>query len=300
MAERYRFFDSIDGEDERFYTADEFAEYFRQFLSSGVYAKDGQAGLRVEADEVSMQVGITQGAAFIEGYMYKIDTEPLTLTLAAADPALNRIDRVVVRLDKTLENRHVKAFVLTGEPSANPSAPQITRDGNIYEISLAKINVTAGKSFVEQSQIIDERTNEDVCGFVSSLISIPTSQFQDEWEDWKTIVQPALIDQFNQWFTGIIDDTGGDIDVFTQAFNAWFGGIKQQYDDWFDGIEDGTFITYEKIDTDRGMNVAVDGKISIKAHLDDGMPHKTIDGGYKYGLRVNEDKSITLVVEEAV
>ncbi len=300
MAEYYRFFDSIDGEDERYYTADEFAEYFRQFLSSGVYAKEGQAGLRVEADEVSMQVSITQGAAFIEGYMYKIDTEPLTLTLAAADPALNRIDRVVVRLDKTLENRHVKAFVLTGEPSANPSAPQITRDGNIYEISLAKINVTAGKSFVEQSQIIDERTNEDVCGFVSSLISIPTSQFQDEWEDWKTIVQPALIDQFNQWFTGIIDDTGGDIDAFTQAFNAWFGGIKQQYDDWFDGIEDGTFITYEKIDTDRGMNVAVDGKISIKAHLDDGMPHKTIDGGHKYGLRVNEDKSITLVVEEAV
>lgn len=37
MAESYKFFDSIDGTDERYYTADEFAEYFRQFIRNGIF-----------------------------------------------------------------------------------------------------------------------------------------------------------------------------------------------------------------------------------------------------------------------
>lgn len=282
MAEHYRFFDSIDGEDERYYTADEFAEYFRQFLSSGVYAKDNQAGLRVEANGENMQVKITKGNAFIEGYMYKVDTEPLVLTVDTADPTLDRIDRVVIRLDKTLEKRYIKAFVLTGTPDMEAKVPTLTKNENIYEISLARITVTAGKSFIEQMQITDERSNEDVCGFVSSLISIPTSQFQDEWNDWKNIIQPQLIEQFNQWFEGVMADTDVDVDAFTNAFNAWFGGIQTLYENWFNSIEKGTYLAYENLG--EGFKVRTSGKIDVIKDIVDRETNEKYRWGIEKGI----------------
>ena len=104
------FFDSIDGEDERFYTADEFAEYFRQFISNGIF--NGGDNLRVFTGGTDMSINIKEGYAWIEGYLYKIENEDLKLTLDAADPILNRIDRIVIRLDKSLEKRYVKGFYI--------------------------------------------------------------------------------------------------------------------------------------------------------------------------------------------
>jgi hypothetical protein len=186
MAEHYRFFDSIDGGDERYYTADEFAEYFRQLLTSGIF--NGGENLRVTTTGVDMNIMIQPGYAWLEGYLYKIDTEPLVLTLDAADPNLDRIDRVVIRLDKRLENRYVKAFILKGEPAEEPEVPELTRDENIYEISLAQIKVLGGKSFIGEAEVLDERFDESVCGIVNSLIKIDTSHlikaFEGEWQTW--------------------------------------------------------------------------------------------------------------------
>ncbi len=36
----------------------------------------------------------------------------------------------------------------------------------------------------------------------------------------------------------------------------------------------------------------------LDAHKADYMPHKTADGGYKWGLRINPDLSATLIFEE--
>lgn len=229
MAERFRFFDSIDGEDERYYTADEFAEYFRQLVSSGIF--NGGTNLQVVCDGTNMDVSILSGYAWLEGYLYKIDTEPLILTLDAANPALDRIDRVVIRLDKRLEHRYVKAFILKGEPAEEPTAPKLTRDQNIYEISLAQIRVIAGKSFIRETEVLDERFNEDVCGIVNSLIKIDTSHlikaFEGEWQEW---------------FSGIKDNT------FVPMGNLKDGFIRTP-DDLFYSIPD------SKLQVERGWPI---------------------------------------------
>ncbi len=273
--EQYRFFDSIDGEDERYYTADEFAEYFRQFIRNGIFT--GGENLRVGTNEQDMKTFIRPGYAWIEGYLYKIDKEPLYLQHSIADPALNRIDRVVIRLDKTLEHRFVKAFILKGEAAEEPVAPEITRNENIYEISLAQVEIKAGKSFIEESQITDERLNHHLCGVVTHLFTqVDTSQvfqqwqdwyrqkttlYQEDWAEWVATTQPQLIARFNDWFESVMADTGVDVDAFTQAFTAWFNGIKEQYNAWFNGIEGGTYITYEKLGT--GLATAPDGTINV-------------------------------------
>ncbi|RNB90153.1 hypothetical protein EDM59_01520 [Brevibacillus nitrificans] len=176
MAEYYRFFDSTD-EDQREYRASEFAEYFNLFLTSGVFHTDDR--LRVFGTGTNMQVLVEEGYAFLLGYMYKIANGAKCLTIANADPTNDRIDRVVVRLD--FNERVITAEVKQGVPAAVPVPPGLTRTQTVHEISLAQVRVIAGKSFIEQSQVTDERLNQSVCGLVSSLITIPTD---DMWQDW--------------------------------------------------------------------------------------------------------------------
>lgn len=207
--ERYRFFDSIDGEDERYYTADEFAEYFEQVISSGIL--NGGTNLQVVCSGTDMSVQIKEGCAWLGGYLYKIDAEPLKFTLDAADPTLDRIDRVVIRLDKRLEHRYVKAFVLKGEPAGEPTAPGLTRDENIYEIALAQVLIIAGKSFVEAYQITDERLDTGVCGLAGSLITADTTDIFNQFQAWlnSKTAEPdgEFYAEWKDWFDEIQDNS---------------------------------------------------------------------------------------------
>ncbi len=243
MTERFRFFDSIDGEDEREYTADEFAEYFRQFIRNGIFS--GGENLKVETDEQDMKTYIKPGYAWIKGYLYKIDTEPLVMEHKIADPSLNRIDRVVIRLDKTLENRYVKAFVLEGIPAENPQPPGLTRDNNIYEISLAQVEIIAGKSFIESYQITDERLNNDVCGIVTHLFEqVDTTDIFNKWTNYLNHKK----DESDISYTDFMTELQSRLDTFQQTWDSWTedkisepgGEFYAQWQNWFNELQDTT------------------------------------------------------------
>jgi microcystin-dependent protein len=234
LSERFRFFDSIDGEDEREYTADEFAEYFRQFIRNGIFT--GGENLQVSTDEKDMKVFIKPGYAFIEGYLYKIDTEPLVIQHNIADPSLNRIDRIVIRLDRTLENRYVKAFILEGTPAEIPQVPELTRNNNIYEISLAQVEIIAGKSFIESYQITDERLNNDVCGIATHLFEqVDTTDIFNEWMDYLITKR----NESNQSYTDFVT-------AYQNTWNSWIdekisepsGEFYAEWKDWFNELQD--------------------------------------------------------------
>jgi hypothetical protein len=201
MPEKSGFFDSTV-EDPREYTADEFAEYFRQVLTDGIF--NGGTNLKVEASGTDMRTHILPGYAWIQGYMYKVYDEPLFLQHDLPDAQLDRIDRIVLRLDTSLEARSIRAVILKGTPAANPVAPPIVRENNIFDLSLAQIRIIAGKSYIEAFQITDERLDTNVCGLVNSLIQADTTEifnqfqawynsktaeFQQEWEDWFATIQ---------------------------------------------------------------------------------------------------------------
>lgn len=157
--EQSYFFNDVDGD--RSYNADDFAKYFRQFLSDGVYKHNAQPNLAVTSNGMDMTTTLDVGNAFIQGYMYE-NSEPLSLTHDAADSTLDRIDRVVLRLDKYAASRNIKSFVLKGTASSSPVAPSLQQDDFIYEISLAQVRIEAGKSFIDQAQITDERVYAQV------------------------------------------------------------------------------------------------------------------------------------------
>ena len=162
MAEYYRFFDSGTG-DTREYTSGEFAEVLARFIRDGVVPNQGEELAVEPLTPEAMGVNVPAGMAFVQGRFYYNDAD-LTLTIEAADDTNPRIDRVVLRLDLTAENRTLKAAIKTGTPGVSPSPPALQQDTSIYEISLAQVYVAAGAIAIYAGDITDERATS-ACGW---------------------------------------------------------------------------------------------------------------------------------------
>ncbi|MGE5494622.1 MAG: hypothetical protein ACM3S4_04905 [Burkholderiales bacterium] len=166
--EESRFFDYTEDKPNE-YQADEFCEYFRVFLTSGVPVMG--TNLQVTAPDTGMLVNLNYGTALVHGggYFLKDDGNGLkTLDIAAAHPSYTRIDRVVLRRDISIAVSSIVAVIKPGTPSANPQPPALTREGNIYVISLAQVRVEPGVISIAADKVIDERADNDVCGYVEN------------------------------------------------------------------------------------------------------------------------------------
>lgn len=232
MAQEYIFFNSISG-DRRRYTAQDLADYFGSVLSSGLLHTDDIPEMRVSVESGTMNTVVDEGKAIVKGHLYR-NTTPHTLTHALPEPNADRIDRIVLRLDLRSSERNILLHVKEGTPSSNPTPPTLQRDDFIYELSLASVFIRRNTSSIDVTDITDERLDEDLCGLVYSLISIPTSQFLDEW---------------NVFFDGITQEMLDD----QQAF-------KDEWQAWFDSVQDASYITGDEFYTYKNK---VDARIKI-------------------------------------
>lgn len=191
MAVTYGFFDSVNGD--RKYNADQISDYFLKLISNGVFATPADA-MQVQAAS-GMSVNVSAGWGFINCKWINNDA-PYSLTLDASDVVLNRIDRVVLRLDPSTAVRSIVIAVKKGAPASSPQPPALTQTaGGVWELSLAQIAINAGATAITQADITDERANTNVCG----------------------------------WVTGLIDqiDTTNLFAQYDSAFNSWFATIKE-------------------------------------------------------------------------
>lgn len=192
MAVTYGFFNSVNGD--RLYNADDISNYFVHLISDGVFATPSDA-MQVQAAS-GMNVNVSPGWGFIKCKWIHNDT-PFACTLDSADMALDRIDRIVLRLNVSDAVRSIAIAVKKGTPGGTPTPPTLERvAGGVWELSLAQIYVAANATAITQADITDERPDTSVCGFVT-----------------------GLIDQI---------DTTNLFAQFTSAFNAWFNAVKEE------------------------------------------------------------------------
>ena len=188
MAEYSFPYPSVGGD--RLYGAADWREYFKAFLTNGVFPVGGQ--LQVTAGE-GMAVAVSDGKAWIEGGGYR-NTAAFSLTIDPADGVLNRIDRIVVRYNVT--DRAINLAVIKGTPASSPAAPAIVRSADYYDLCIAQISVPAGITEIASGHITDKRLDTSVCGIVSSLITPDTSGWYEGWEaefqTWLASIQGLL------------------------------------------------------------------------------------------------------------
>lgn len=196
MAEIYKFFNST-ATDKRLYQAEDFADFFAEFLSSGLVHRDGEPFIdTILGSNTKSQTRVSVGSAIIKGHLYKNDSD---IVLNHYKRNLPKIDRIVLRLDNREDNRFIKIFILEGEPSTTPVAPSLTRTNEIYELSLAQVRVPDVVTDTDLV-IVDERYNEELCGIADSLISIPMADLENDFNKFKN----SMSNEFYSWFDDAI------------------------------------------------------------------------------------------------
>lgn len=143
MAEKSKFFNSTTS-DERYYDAADMAEVFHTFFGNGMIE-----GLEVTA--TSNGLSVSPGMAIINGYWYKLDAAKI---LTVSTGTSEHTDTVVLRLDLGSEARNITAVYKSGTA--------LTEGGDIYEIALAQVTISANSTTVKS--IIDKRESSKIAG----------------------------------------------------------------------------------------------------------------------------------------
>lgn len=206
MAITSGFFDSVNGD--RTYDADQMSNYFDGLVSDGVYESIGDRFIVTSANN-GMNINVGSGRAIIQSRWVKNDATTV-LTLDPSDVQLNRIDAVVLRLDKTARSIELAIKKGTGV-SGTPTMPSITRTESVYELYLASVYIA--KKATQPTTITDLRPSS-YCGWVTGVVQ-----------------QVDTSDLFLQWQTAY-EQMFSDFDAYMNAkkteFDAWFSTLTSE------------------------------------------------------------------------
>ena len=203
MALEFSFFNAknIGGVYDRTYTAEDVTNYLKDIVGSGIFPNPSTC-LQVRAG-TGMTVYVSPGEGWIEGFRLK-NTTDYALTIDAADVTLNRIDRIVFRVNKT--ERVMEIVVKKGTIASSPNPPTIVRNEDIIEYGLATITVNKRTTTITNSMIRDTRLDSSVCGVVQGLIQqVSTETLYQQWSDAFDQQYDQAWDEFNSWFQYVKD-----------------------------------------------------------------------------------------------
>lgn len=224
MAEMGLFFESVNGD--RRYKVVELVAYLRPFFSDGVFPNPS-TGLQVmETAEKDMFVTVKVGDAWINGRMYR-NLDDKRIRLDPSDSATTRIDRIVVGCN--YKDRVITSYVKKGTPASSASAPELTRNDTLYEISLAEITIAPGAVGITQSAIKDTRLDQSKCGIVTGLVdTVDTQTLYNQLETWRQEFMQEKDTQMANWIATFQRNMNSWKDTEQQAFVDWFNSIKGQ------------------------------------------------------------------------
>lgn len=244
----YGFFDGIyqglddDGYEryDREYQSDDLAKVMGAFYLNGIFPNQSTA-LTVRPG-VDMQVTVQPGQGHINGRFFSLEKMKV-LRIDDPDVRFSRIDRVVVRLDKS--KRVVELDVKKGETSSRPNPPALTRNDNIHELCIAEVSVKPNARNLDTRDIKDTRYIRTLCGTVAHALKeldiadlrykyendliLYTNEYKEETE--------GLIDDFMDYLQRYEKDTESAYDAFIRFIEAKEKEIKDLIDQLNEMIE---------------------------------------------------------------
>lgn len=257
--------EECEGGYDREYIADDFARYFRAFITSGIIADGGNIAesLQVVAND-DMTTTLKKGNLIINGYRYEL-VEDMIFHHTAADGVLDRIDRISITLDTA--EREIHAAVRESEYSYKPVAPQCRRTSEHLDYVVADVRVVAGSIKIVQANITDTRLSTELCGvafpfwrldtqpffaqlnsFYSEFVAKSDRSYQ-QFQDWQgdkkaeiEVWQAAEVKQTDDWQKKETDDLNEWANNFINTWEGWMSGKVGDWTneilDWFNNLRE--------------------------------------------------------------
>lgn len=225
----YGHFDSMI-EDRRSLLAEDWAKYIRSFITDGI--RNGGSCLQINASS-QMKIKMDTGIANVQGYIFIAEQDSkgryTELEVEEAHNLYDRVDRVVLRLDRNANKRTLEPIILRGVASANPLPPSLTRNRIVYEISLAKILVKANTIVIRQENITDERFNQEVCGLINSILGLDSGAWQRQFDE--------ATEKMKREKTTLFNDFSREFDTSQSNRNTAFEQQKNTFNDWYNEVK---------------------------------------------------------------
>ncbi|MFS0878261.1 hypothetical protein [Solibacillus isronensis] len=268
------FFNSVAGD--RKYDARWYADYFASFIGNGVFPNPSN-GLQV-VEGTSMRTVVKPGKGWINGY-FVVNTEDFIIQHDVAHASLPRIDSIV--LQKNTAERAINIVVKKGRESSSPVSYFPVRDSDYYELVLADVRIEAGSTRISQSNITDQRLNNNLCGIVHGVVDqVDTSTIFNQYQSWFNLYSQTKAQEFESWKNQtqqVVDNWINNEQLDFESwrndqeslYTTWSSEQQQQFVAWFNDIRD------------------ILASTDIGNHLLDELPHQYTDSNgkiYKYGL----------------
>lgn len=214
MAIKFGYFNSKNGN--RKYDANDFNFLLKRLVSNGVYPNPGN-NLQVVAG-TGMNVVVKAGGARIEWRWFEMDAD-MALSIDPSDLTLGRKDRVVLKLD--LIDINISLLIKKGSAASVPEAPELIRNSEIYEFSLAVIDIPKQATAITQAQIHDTRLDSSVCGVIGNMLQIiDTQHIYDQYTSAAEADRKKNQSDFDIWFDSVKTSIGQIIPV--KQFESYY------------------------------------------------------------------------------
>lgn len=173
MAVTFGFYDSIDHD--RQYTVEQFASMFDGLISDGIYMGIGDAFKVSPNSGMSIKVG--SGRAWFN-HTWTLNDADISLTIPEApiSGAGNRIDAVVIEVDKSVGVRANDIKVISGSPASTPQKPVMENTDTLKQYPLCYITVDSGTTVITDELIEDVRESE--AGVVKAIVAVKASDYE--------------------------------------------------------------------------------------------------------------------------
>lgn len=198
---------------DRTYSEEDFAQFFANLFTTGIFFNVMNKLHIKESPTNSMNVIVESGAANINGKQY-LNTSEKMMTVPIASSTQNRTDSVVVRMDK--QNRIITTEYKAGDVS-------VVRSDMIYELQLATILVPKNSTVVTNANITDTRSNTTTGGYSSPFESVPVS---------------GLEQQYAAILQGIADEANANKDANNTAQQQALQNMQATFQSWFADLQD--------------------------------------------------------------
>lgn len=222
-----------DGTIDRLYNADDISSMFDGLITDGIFASiGGKFECSIETSAVdSLVVKVATGKAWFDK-TWIINNTVLTITLDPADSARDRIDAIVIDINK--EERKNTIQYIPGTPSSEPTEPPLATDKNSphKQYALCYIRVNHGTT---NSNNLKFHENGRVVNFITAPFS--TIESKPFLEGWGETFQ-SLYDGQQAELVKALEGLGKTSEERVNTeITTWKEGQQASFDTWFGKLE---------------------------------------------------------------
>lgn len=206
MSFTYGFYDSVDGD--RKYNSIEMSQIFDGLIIDGVYETIGQC-FKVSPSS-SSEITIGTGRAWFD-HTWNLNDSIMIIDCGTSEILLDRIDAIVLEVDRRLESRSNSIKIIHGTPSSNPVKPTLSNSNDLYQHPLAYIRRHANDDAISAADI-ENVVGTSECPFVIGVVkTMNIDMFIEQWgAEWNNWLEGEKTD-FENWYESLQTILDGDV-----------------------------------------------------------------------------------------